>query len=178
MVFKRRNIIGGILLISIKGKEESFSFRIAGIFVHKNRILLQKAIKSGAWVLPGGRSEVNETSGEALIREMKEELGVEISIKRLVWVIENFNAYETKGLHELGFYYLGQLNSECNLHSIQGDFEGNENNIKLVFRWFDINEIRTLDINPKFLRDHLNLLPENIQHVVNEDIQKAIKLQL
>jgi 8-oxo-dGTP pyrophosphatase MutT (NUDIX family) len=42
---------------------------------------LQKAIKSGAWVLPGGRSEVNETSGEALIREMKEELGVEISIK-------------------------------------------------------------------------------------------------
>jgi 8-oxo-dGTP pyrophosphatase MutT (NUDIX family) len=58
MVFKRRNIIGGILIISIKGKEESFSFRIAGIFAHKNRILLQKATKSGAWVLPGGRSEV------------------------------------------------------------------------------------------------------------------------
>ena len=157
-------------MISIKGKGESFSFRIAGIFVHNNRILLQKAIKSGAWVLPGGRSEINETSCEALIREMKEELGVEIRIKRLVWIIENFNAYETKGLHEMGFYYFGQLNSECNMYGIQGDFEGNENNIKLIFRWFEINEISKLDIYPKFLKEHLNLLPENIQHIINDDL--------
>jgi hypothetical protein len=101
---------------------------------------------------------------------MKEELGVEVSIKRLVWIIENFNAYETKGLHELGFYYLAELNSECNLPSIQGDFEGNENNIKLVFRWFEINEISKLDIYPKFLKNNINLPPENIQHVVNEDL--------
>lgn len=159
-------------MIYIKSEGESFSFRIAGIFVHNNRILLQKAIKSGAWVLPGGRSEINETSGETLIREMKEELAAEISIKRLVWIIENFNAYETKGLHEMGFYYLGQLNSEYDLHDIQGDFEGNENNIKLIFRWFEISEISKLDIYPKFLKEHLNILPENIQHVINDDLLK------
>ncbi len=70
----------------------------------------------------------------------------------------------------MGFYYLGQLNSEYDLHDIQGDFEGNENNIKLIFRWFEINEISKLDIYPKFLKEHLNILPENIKHVINDDL--------
>ena len=67
---------------------------------------------------------------------------------------------------------LGQLNGECNLHGIQGDFEGNENDIKLIFQWFKINEISKSEIYLRFLKEHLNLLPENIQHVINDDLKK------
>lgn len=157
-------------MISINCEEKVFSFRVAGILIHNNKILLQKAIKPGAWVLPGGRSEINETSEETLIREMKEEIGVDINIKRLVWIIENFNAYGTEGLHELGFYYLGQLCSNCNLHNIQDEFEGSESSIKLIFKWFEINDIDKLDIYPLFLKSHLKRLPDTIQHVINKDL--------
>jgi 8-oxo-dGTP pyrophosphatase MutT (NUDIX family) len=161
-------------VISINGENGRFSLRIAGILIHNNKILLQRAIKTGAWVLPGGRGEINETSEETLIREIKEELGVDINIKRLVWIIENFDAYGAEGLHELGFYYLGQLSSNCDLLDIQGDFEGNENSIKLIFQWFEIDEISKLEIYPLFLRDHLTKIPESFQHIITKDLLRAI----
>lgn len=161
-------------MISIKGEYGKFSFRVAGIVIYNNKILLQRAIKTGAWVLPGGRGEINETSEKTLIREIREELGADINIKRLVWIIENFNAYGAEGLHEIGFYYLGQLSSNCKLLDIQGDFEGNENSIKLIFRWFEIDEIDKLEIYPLFLRDNLIKIPQNIQHIVNNDSLKTI----
>jgi 8-oxo-dGTP pyrophosphatase MutT (NUDIX family) len=70
------NSLGGILMITIKGREESYSLRFAGIFIHNDKILLQNATKPEAWESPCGKSEINETSGEVLIREIKKEFGV------------------------------------------------------------------------------------------------------
>lgn len=47
------------------------------------KILLVKRRDVPVWVLPGGGIDLNETPEEAVIREVKEETGLDISIERL-----------------------------------------------------------------------------------------------
>lgn len=62
----------------------------SAIIVRDNKVLLCKRAKDpfkGKWDLPGGYLEEEESPEEALKREMKEELGVEIEIKNFIGVI-------------------------------------------------------------------------------------------
>jgi 8-oxo-dGTP diphosphatase len=62
--------------------------RVAGILVHDEKILLVRHEKNGQsyFLLPGGGMEFGETAGQALIREFKEEVGLDIEVGRLVLV--------------------------------------------------------------------------------------------
>lgn len=60
-----------------------------GILLERGKILMVKRdIKPfcGYWTLPGGKVEYGERVEEAIKREMKEELGVSVRIKKLIGV--------------------------------------------------------------------------------------------
>lgn len=62
---------------------------VDGLLVEKGKILLvRRNIEpfKGSWVLPGGHVEFGETVEDALRREIAEELGVSVKVKRLVGV--------------------------------------------------------------------------------------------
>jgi ADP-ribose pyrophosphatase YjhB (NUDIX family) len=67
-----------------------FLCRVAGVAVHEGRVLLHRSEHDDFWALPGGRIEVGESSTQALRREMLEEVGAEVTVGRLLWVVENF----------------------------------------------------------------------------------------
>jgi 8-oxo-dGTP pyrophosphatase MutT (NUDIX family) len=78
-------------LVSLASLVQAFNpvtpqLRVAAIIVRHNQILLVEHRKRGQryWVLPGGRLEGHETLDAALRRELKEELGLEASVGRLV----------------------------------------------------------------------------------------------
>lgn len=52
----------------------------------QGRLLLEKRSDCGLWGLPGGRIEPGESVREAAIREVKEETGLLVEIKRLIGV--------------------------------------------------------------------------------------------
>lgn len=64
--------------------------RITGILLKEDSILLvkQKVNKNRQWSLPGGRLENNETMEQAAIRELKEETGLDVGIKELLYICE------------------------------------------------------------------------------------------
>lgn len=79
----------------------------------KGRVLLQKRGRLaknevGCWKLPGGTIEWGEKAEEALRREIKEELGVEIKIDKFLFCLDDILAQE--GQHWLVPFYLCQIN--------------------------------------------------------------------
>lgn len=78
--------------------------RVRGIIFDGDKIILMKRVKAGAefWVFPGGLVEKNETLEEALKRECKEELGIEIKVGKLL-IKRDLDLYADKQLEY--FYY-------------------------------------------------------------------------
>ena len=65
----------------------------AAIIIHNNRIFATQRgygeFKDG-WEFPGGKIEPGETSREALVREIKEELDIEIEVKDFLETVEYY----------------------------------------------------------------------------------------
>ena len=53
---------------------------VAGYTVHKGRVLLIHHRKSNLWLPPGGHIDENEVPDDALLREIKEELNLDVEI--------------------------------------------------------------------------------------------------
>jgi ADP-ribose pyrophosphatase YjhB (NUDIX family) len=58
----------------------------AAIFDENGRVLLTRRTDNGQWCLPGGRMESGESAAEACEREVFEETGLQVRVKRLVGV--------------------------------------------------------------------------------------------
>ena len=54
----------------------------------KGNILLVKTRNAG-WVFPGGQVEVGENLTDALVREIKEESGIDVTVSKLIGVYSN-----------------------------------------------------------------------------------------
>jgi ADP-ribose pyrophosphatase YjhB (NUDIX family) len=58
----------------------------AVILEPRKGLLLQQRSDGGQWGLPGGSVEIGESVAEATVREVREETGLEVAIRRLVGV--------------------------------------------------------------------------------------------
>jgi 8-oxo-dGTP diphosphatase len=70
----------------------------AAVLVERGRVLLTQRKRgshlAGAWEFPGGKVEPGEDPREALVRELREEVGVEATVGDIVEV--TFHRYPTK----------------------------------------------------------------------------------
>lgn len=64
---------------------------VAAIIIHEDKVFATQRgygeFKDG-WEFPGGKIEEGETPQEALVREIKEELNIEIEVRELLDVVE------------------------------------------------------------------------------------------
>ena len=79
---------------------------VGGVVVHEGRVLLIRRGKQplyGRWVVPGGTVELGEPLAEALVREMREETGLEVEPIELLTV---FDRIERDGERVLYHYVI------------------------------------------------------------------------
>jgi 8-oxo-dGTP pyrophosphatase MutT (NUDIX family) len=72
-------------MISIGFEKGRFNYRVAGVLLRGNKVLLHKEEKDLYWYLPGGRCELLEPSPDTLVREFMEEANATVTVKRLLW---------------------------------------------------------------------------------------------
>lgn len=83
----------------------------AVILNNENKLLLKKDPIRG-WELPGGHVETNETFKEAVIREVKEETGIEIEILKFCGVSQELKN-SVCNMWWLGSPIGGELQTSC-----------------------------------------------------------------
>lgn len=111
---------------------------------HQNKILLKKDPIRG-WELPGGCVEKNETFKEAVIREVKEETGIDIEIIKFCGVSQ-----EVKN-HVCNMWWIGM--------PISGTCQTSNESLEVGF--FDLETALTLIENENFKRELLSCLNNN-----------------
>lgn len=155
-------------MITFDHNNTRFNMRTVGVILHNNQALLQSSTEEDFWVLPGGRCELGESAQDAIVREMREELGVEVEVERLVWVVEGFIEYQGRSWHEISFLFLLSLPPDSLIHSRQEPFYGYEPlaDLTLIFQWFSLDELENVTLYPAFLRTELKSLPETTQYVI------------
>jgi 8-oxo-dGTP diphosphatase len=84
-------------------REESRTGRSAAVIIEDGRVALIERVRAGQtyFVFPGGGIEAGETAEEACVREIHEELGLEVRLGPLAAVVE------FKGGEQL--YYLARI---------------------------------------------------------------------
>ncbi len=154
-----------------------FGCRVAGVMLRDGSVLLQGEPDGPFWTLPGGGIELLEPSPAALERELREELGVDIQIDRLLWIVEQFFVSELDGraCHEIGFYFLvAPLDAphladlERTIHTVDGRYE-------VIFRWFKLDDLDSVRLFPAFLPAAVRALPLTPTHVVLIDDATALR---
>ena len=138
--------------------ENKIRIRAVGVCKNNNKILLHRSELDDFWSLPGGGVNYNEKSHETLKREMLEELNAEIEVKDLLFTAENFFEWQNDKYHAIElFFEMNFINKSKNIYELTEFTGGDEfikgKNVKLFFKWFDINEIKNENIKPVFLKD-------------------------
>ncbi len=172
-------------MVSVDIGNTRFNCRAVAVILDRaeQRVLIHRAEIDDFWALPGGRLEIGETSAEALVREMREELGVEVQVERLLWVSEEFFEYVNIQWHGIAFYYLARLPSDCPFYD-QDVWSGSEdfvedifvpehlraevNHLELIFQWYNRYHLHDLNLYPRFLQDHLRNLPASPEHIIRK----------
>jgi ADP-ribose pyrophosphatase YjhB (NUDIX family) len=157
-------------MIAFERNNWLFNFRVAGIAIHLDHVLLLRVEPYDFWFLPGGHVEIGERADSAILREMREETGLDVRIDRLVWTVEAFFTLDNRRHHELGFYYLVTPPAGAPELDLDKEFFGTEENgTVLIFRWHRLDTLANLNVQPSFLKTGLNALPTSITHIVQED---------
>ena len=160
-------------MVAFDKGDAHFNYRVAGIAIHNGRVLLDRNTRNPYWVLPGGHPEMMELMHEAVRREIQEEIGAEVEVDRLLWIVENF-FFKGKPIHELSFYFQVNLPDHSALLKSDGPFYGDEHGRQLIFQWYPIDEaaLTHLPLYPSFLAQALAHLPNTPEHIIFEEYKQ------
>ncbi len=126
--------------------------RSCGLLLEKGKLLLielySPVTNQWTWLPPGGEVEFGETLEEALIREFKEETGLQVIVRERICI----NEVIKPPVHAIEFYFLVERESgELELGS---DPElGRNDQILRDIGFFSEKEIETMRTAPDFLTE-------------------------
>ena len=144
-----------------------FNFRVGLLVKMKKQVLVECNQDYDFVVLPGGRVKTLESSDDALIREINEEMKIDLTKYNLefIGIDENFFELDNIKYHELYFIYkieIDENNEDFKDGMINYDSKVN------YYKWVDILDLKEVNLFPKSL---INIIDSNgIHHSIQKDL--------
>ncbi len=137
---------------------EKIDFTAEVFVVHKNRVLLRKHDKYKIWLSVGGHIELDEDPNQAAVREVKEEVGLDVTL----WDSRTQNNSDDTFTEIIPPVAMGRHaaihpTSQDHVHvtmvffassdsdEITVEYEGDRSD---EWRWLTVSELETLDLLP------------------------------
>lgn len=149
--------------ITFETEAGRFNYRVAAVLLDGERILAMHDERSPYFYLPGGRVRMGERAEDAVLREVREELGIEARILRPLWFSQSFFNEDVAHVdyHELCLYFLVDASATDLL--TRGDrFRGPELRHVHDFEWLPFERLKDEYLYPLFLKTEIFHLPEGL----------------
>ena len=152
--------------ITFRTPEGRFNYRVCAVITDGERLLAMKDERSPYYYLPGGRVMLHETAEDAVLREVREELGINARIDRALWLDQSFFIEDVSGerYHELCFYYLLDI-SDTDLLARGMCFDGVEKKHRHRFVWLTLDAVEREYLYPLFIKKHIRKLPATLEMI-------------
>ena len=156
--------------LKIKTEKEEFHVRTCGVIKQGDKFLIMRVNETPYYHIPGGHIEIGEDSKEAVIREIKEEIGCDVKEANLFAIQENFWSKNNRKCYGIEFYHIikpEQTLKAENYEKIEID-KGEEKLLK--FRWATSEELKNIDLRPSNIKDMLinKKYINGLIHIVNK----------
>jgi ADP-ribose pyrophosphatase YjhB (NUDIX family) len=107
----------------------------------REKILLTRRTDNGRWCLPGGRMESGESAAEACEREVLEETGLTVRVKRLVGVYSNPDQLVIYPDGNKAFFVVLSFEAEA----LQGELTLSDETTE--FGYFSVSEMESMSMH-------------------------------
>ena len=146
--------------VSWGGPSGTFNLRAAAVIGRGDQVLLCTVDGLGYWFLPGGRVRFGEPTDTALARELAEELGHQLRIGDLAFVVENIVV--GGGIqHEIGLYYHVAWPGALAPDDLRRGSEPGHR-----FSWMTVPTLASARFEPAGLVPLLQARPDTLKHIV------------
>ena len=137
-----------------------FGVRATALIVEEGKLLVVED-EDGFYTI-GGAIQVGERTEEAVIREVKEELGVKAQARQLAFVVENRFEQDGVSYHNIEFHYLVDLLEDAPL-TMQEDEK------RQPCEWIDLDKLKGINLVPAFLKTALPDWGGQLRHIHFEE---------
>jgi ADP-ribose pyrophosphatase YjhB (NUDIX family) len=150
-----------------------FNYRVAGVALRDGHVLVCREDDDDYCMLPGGRVEMGEASDVALVREMAEELVMDVTVGSLLFTSESFYGRVGERFHELGFIYAIDLPEQVRPDGDQPFLVREDEGHLLQFSWLPLagSALTEANLLPPWLPERLRALSGATEHVVFHEAQ-------
>lgn len=155
--------------LTLRTEQGLFNHRVAAVIVHNHMLLAQKNVQTNEYYLPGGRIHYGESSAEAIVREMREELGITVTDYRTLWINECFFTDSGTRFHEVGMYYLVRLENTDFKH-YEPIFELQEDKRINTYEWLDMDCLEHTALYPLFVKTEIKNPNKALKHIITDEL--------
>ncbi|WP_405054550.1 NUDIX hydrolase [Streptococcus handemini] len=152
-----------------KKDEQIFGVRATALIMREQKLFLSYRENTQKYYTIGGAIKVGESTEDAVIREVKEELGIDVVVKQLAFIVENkftvIDKKETIHYHNIEFHYIVEPVEEVPGNMVE---EGDTS----PCYWIDVDNLVNIDVVPAFLKTHLPNWSGTIEQIRLKETRK------